>query len=277
MFRPDEYKKIRRVFFAFTLVELLVVIAIIALLMGILMPALARVRKQARSAVCMTYEKQWGVVFNCYAADFDNIFFAGSTRYASTSVHWYKALWRYKEVREDFDFWCCPSAKKTSDRGVSMHKRAYKADEQEGWYGEEGMEDLYGSYGMNNWCANETYAPSDQRGDPSYHWRTFMVKNASTIPLFLDAVWSSSWAYDTDEPINVEEYRDRTGVRVPESISRYLVARHGRGEVNVLFLDFSVRRVKLPDLWRQKWHRQFDTNCLETKAWVWPDWLKKML
>ncbi|UCE48955.1 MAG: prepilin-type N-terminal cleavage/methylation domain-containing protein [Phycisphaerales bacterium] len=36
----------------FTLIELLVVIAIIALLLAILMPAMARVRKQSRTVVC---------------------------------------------------------------------------------------------------------------------------------------------------------------------------------------------------------------------------------
>ena len=51
----------------FTLVELLVVIAIIALLMSILMPALARVRKQAKSVICMTNLKQWGSVFEMFA------------------------------------------------------------------------------------------------------------------------------------------------------------------------------------------------------------------
>ncbi len=55
----------------FTLIELLVVIAIIALLMGILMPALSVAREQGRRAVCAQNEKNTGLGLFMYANDSD--------------------------------------------------------------------------------------------------------------------------------------------------------------------------------------------------------------
>jgi prepilin-type N-terminal cleavage/methylation domain-containing protein len=56
----------------FTLVELLVVIAIIALLMGILMPALARVRQIAFRMVCGTNLSGIGKAMMIYANDYED-------------------------------------------------------------------------------------------------------------------------------------------------------------------------------------------------------------
>lgn len=54
---------------AFTLIELLVVIAIISVLMGILMPVLGRVKKQAWQSVCASNMRQIGIGTALYAQD----------------------------------------------------------------------------------------------------------------------------------------------------------------------------------------------------------------
>jgi prepilin-type N-terminal cleavage/methylation domain-containing protein/prepilin-type processing-associated H-X9-DG protein len=55
----------------FTLIELLVVIAIISILMAILMPALQRVKEQAREMTCRANLRQYGIMQHLYLDDND--------------------------------------------------------------------------------------------------------------------------------------------------------------------------------------------------------------
>jgi prepilin-type N-terminal cleavage/methylation domain-containing protein len=261
----------------FTLVELLVVIAIIALLMSILMPALARVRKQAKTVICQSNLKQWGAIFSMYAGDYHGYFHEGWFVGANPVRHWMTTLRSYYSNEQKLRY--CPAAMKPRSEGARGTTSAWGIFVG-GWGGEgsdqEGNEgDEAGSYGINSWVLNppdgqEVYGPGKK------YWRNADSKNAANIPLFLDAWWFDGWAEPRNAPLEFEDiYLSGNSM---EAIGDFCVNRHD-GFLNGLFLDFSVRKIGIKELWTLKWHRMFDTCelwtlCGGVEPDDWPPWMQ---
>lgn len=276
----------------FTLIELLVVIVIIALLMAILLPALQRVRKQARAVVCQTNLKQWASSLALYAQDNDGRF----------PCDWESMMWilsgRYVSLAnpdEPKEFHpiqtkgiaLCPMATRTSDdlptsmSSCTVGSQTVQVTTRRGsrfiaWEIISFSPPFRCSYGLNNALfPQEPYYPERHLLHGKYYPYLFSIRNVAAVPVLADSVFPSG--SPRDDFIFGRPPTDDAGLN--PGYWPFCINRHNE-HINVLFLDWSVRKVGLKELWTLPWSPGFDTSGPWTKAGgiqpeEWPEWMQE--
>jgi len=264
----------------FTLIELLVVIAIIALLIAILLPSLRRARNQTRAVVCQANLKQWGTILAIYTEDNQGRlprryewFLRGSYLLDDDTnkppvYHEFKT----KGIA------CCPMAVRVNrastdtgsgsgtGNGTSWEMRYTFGSTFEAWEITSPLPAFRGSYGFNEGV--DDLAPKVPFHNVTYD--IYSVRGKTNIPMLLDCPHWVGRFWEFLPPPLFDGFK-RTG-------SPFCINRHN-GYINGLFLDWSVRKIGLKELWTLKWDCEWDTAGPWTRAGGvqpedWPEWMR---
>ena len=223
------------------------------LLMVILMPALSRVKAQARTVTCRANLRQWGLTWALYSQDHDGSFVPDE--------NWLEPLRPY--MHDNNKMLLCPMAAKSEGLGAGTTFTAWKTPEGD-----------IGSYGINGWVTNPKRENIKSPGQIENYWKN--ARKASRqryIPLMMDSRQPFAFPLETNPPPRAEDME----LQSSNHMQRVCIDRHD-GYINMAFMDGHVEGVGLNELWTLKWHRTYNTEGPWTKQGRvnptdWPQWM----